>query len=124
MAEPSTGALAVTGVVASLGLGAAFPQIDLSALVGAFGGAFLFVAAAEAMPTWRRISYLFAGWIGGYFGSAELLGLTWTKTAGFSGFVCGAICVAVATGILEWMHTGVMPRWLQWFFRLRARKES
>lgn len=57
MAEPSTGALAVTGVVASR-LGAAFPQIDLSALVGAFGGAFLFVVAADAMPTWRRIGYL------------------------------------------------------------------
>lgn len=43
MAEPSTGALAVTGVLASVGLGA-FPQLYLAALVGAFGGAF---------STWR-----------------------------------------------------------------------
>jgi len=117
MAEPSTGALAVTGVVGSVTLGTAFPEIDLAALVGAFGGAFLFVIAADSMPAWRRVGYLFAGWIGGYFGAAELLGLTWTKTAGFSGFVCGAICVAVATGFLEWMRTGDMPRWLQWCFR-------
>ena len=71
MAEPSTGALAVTGVVGSVTLGTAFPEIDLAALVGAFGGAFLFVIAADSMPAWRRVGYLFAGWIGGYFGAVR-----------------------------------------------------
>lgn len=124
MAEPSTGALATTGVLASLGLGAAFPELDLAALVGAFGGAFLFVVSAESMPTWRRVCYLFAGWIGGYFGAAELLGLTWTKTSGFSGFICGAVCVTLATGIIEWGRTGKMPRIFEWFFSRFSGKGS
>ena len=85
MAEPSTGALAVTGVLASVGLGAAFPQLDLAALVGAFGGAFFYVVFAKDISTWRRVGYLLAGWIGGYFGAAELMGRAWTQTAGFSG---------------------------------------
>ena len=124
MAEPSTGALAVTGVLASVGLGAAFPQLDLAALVGAFGGAFFYVVFAKDISTWRRVGYLLAGWIGGYFGAAELMGRAWTQTAGFSAFVCGVLCVVTFSGLLEWMQTGQMPRWLQWVFRLRARKEG
>lgn len=64
------------------------------------------------------------GRIGGYFGAAELMGWAWTQTAGFSAFVCGALCVVTFSGLLEWMQTGQMPRWLQWVFRLRARKEG
>lgn len=124
MAEPSTVGIVVAGVVGSAGLGALFPGLDLAALVGAFGGAFLFVASSDNMPPIRRVCYLFAGWIGGYFAAAELLGLTWTKTSGFSGFICGVVCVAVATGVLEWLHTGAMPRWLAWFFRRFTGKEG
>lgn len=124
MAEPSTGAIATVGVLGSLGLGAAFPELDLAALVGAFGGSFLFVVSAESMSTWRRVCYLFAGWIGGYFGAAELLGLTWTKTSGFSGFICGAVCVTLATGVIEWSRTGKMPRIFEWFFSRFSGKGS
>ncbi|NUT73542.1 hypothetical protein HNO86_00655 [Pseudomonas sp. C1C7] len=124
MAEPNTGALAVSGVVASVGLGAAFPQIDLAALVGAFGGAFFYVVFAKDISTWRRVGYLLAGWIGGYFGSAELMGWAWTKTAGFSGFVCGVFCVVLFSSVLEWVQTGEMPRWLQWVFRRFIGKEG
>lgn len=124
MAEPSTGTLAVAGVLGSVSLGAAFPEIDLAALIGAFGGAFFYVVFARNITSWRRVGYLFAGWIGGYFGSAELMGWAWTKTAGFSAFMCGALCVVVFAGLIEWTQSGVMPRWLQWFLRLRARKEN
>ncbi|APC18163.1 hypothetical protein BLL42_21450 [Pseudomonas frederiksbergensis] len=124
MAEPSTGALALAGVLGSVGLGAAFPEIDLAALVGAFGGAFFYVVFAKDMTSLRRLGYLVAGWIGGYFGAAELLGRAWTKTAGFSGFLCGALCVVVFAGIVEWMQTGEMPRWLQWCFRRFTGKEG
>lgn len=124
MAEPSTGAIAVTGVLASVGLGAAFPEVDLAAVVGAFGGSFFFVVFAKDMTTLRRVGYLIAGWIGGYFIAAELLGRAWTKTAGFSGFLGGALCVVVFAGIVEWIQTGIMPRWLQWCFRRFAGKES
>ncbi|MDH0640631.1 phage holin family protein [Pseudomonas sp. GD03860] len=117
MAEPSTGALAVTGVLASVGLGAVFPQLDLAALVGAFGGAFFYVVFAKDISTWRRVGYLLAGWIGGYFGSAELMGRAWTQTSGFSAFICGAFCVVLLSSTIEWVQTGQMPRWLQWFFR-------
>lgn len=124
MAEPSTGALAVTGLLASVSLGAVFPQLDLATLVGSFGGAFFYVVFAKDMSTWRRIGYLLTGWIGGYFGAAELMGWAWTKTAGFSAFVCGALCVITFSGLIEWMQTGQPPRWWAWFFRLRARKEG
>lgn len=81
MAEPSTGVLAVARLLASVGLGPAFPQLDLAALVDAFGGAFFYVVFAGAISTCRRIGYLLAGWIGGYFDSAELIGRAWTQTS-------------------------------------------
>jgi hypothetical protein len=124
MAEPSTGTIAVTGVLASVGLGAFFPQLDLATLVGAFGGAFFYVVYARDIGMLRRIGYLLTGWIGGYLGAAELLARAWTQTAGLSAFVCGVFCVVTFSGVLEWMQTGQMPRWLQWVFRLRARKEG
>ena len=112
MAEPSTSALALTGVLASVGLGAAFPQLDLAALVGSFGGAFFYVVFAKDIGTWRRVGYLLAGWIFGYFGAAEIMGRAWTQTAGISAFACGVLCVVTCSGVLEWMQTGQMPRWL------------
>lgn len=124
MAEPSTGALAVAGVLGSVSLGAAFPTIDLAALVGAFGGAFFYVVFAKDITSWRRVGYLFAGWIGGYFGSAEVMGWAWTKTSGFSAFLCGAFCVVLLASVIEWMQTGDMPRWLQWFLSRLPGKEG
>lgn len=117
MAEPNTLAVVAAATVTSLGLSAYFPGLDLSALVGSFGGSFLFVASSDNMPPLRRVCYLLAGWIGGYMATAELLALTWTKTSGFSSFICGVVCVALATGVLEWINTGSMPRWLAWAVR-------
>ncbi len=96
MAEPSTGALALAGVLSGVGAGVAFPQIDLAVLVGAF----FYVVFAKDMTSLRRLGYLVAGWIGGGFGAAELLGRAWTKTADFSGFLYGSLCVVVFAGIV------------------------
>lgn len=123
MAEPSTVATVTAAAVTGVGLSAIFPGIDLAALVGSFGGSFLFVASSDNMPPLRRVCYMLAGWIGGYFASAELLGLAWTKTSGFSAFICGVVIVALATGVLEWINTGAMPRWLRWTFRRFTGKE-
>ncbi|WP_173859979.1 MULTISPECIES: putative holin [Pseudomonas] len=59
MAEPSTGALALAGVLSGVGAGVAFPQIDLAVLVGAF----FYVVFAKDMTSLRRLGYLVAGWL-------------------------------------------------------------
>lgn len=43
MGEPSSTSIGLAGVAANLGLGAALPDPNPAALVGAFGGAFIYV---------------------------------------------------------------------------------
>lgn len=122
MGEPSSTSIGLAGLFASLGLGAMFPNLDLAALVGAFGGAFFYVVFAKDMPIFRRVGYLFVGWIGGYFGAAEAIGWEWTRTTGLVAMGCGAVCVVFLAGLVEWVETGTMPRILRWFFSLRSGK--
>lgn len=93
-----------------------FPGVDLSAVVGAFGGAFFFVLFAKDISGWQRMGYLVVGWIGGYFGAAELMSMAWTKTSGFSSFAAGLLCVAICISIIEAVQTGRPPKWLQFVF--------
>ena len=75
-------AVGATGLtIASL-----FPGVDLSSVIGAFGGAFFFILFAKDISAWQRAGYLIVGWIGGYFGaglgviSLAVLGLTLDDT--------------------------------------------
>ncbi|MBK5011731.1 hypothetical protein IAE33_003591 [Pseudomonas sp. S60] len=61
MAEPSTGALAVTGALASVGQCAAFPELDPATLVGSSGGAFLYIVFANAIAKCSNIWASFPG---------------------------------------------------------------
>lgn len=103
--------LAVGG--AGIGIASYFPGIDLSAVVGAFGGAFFFILFAKDINNLQRVGYLVVGWIGGYFGAAELLSLAWTRTSGFSSFIAGLVCIVVCISIIEAIQTGTWPAWLQ-----------
>jgi len=115
MGEPTTTAsLGVLGAVGALGIHKAFPELDLSALVGSFGGAWLYVWAARDETLWRKFAYLVAGWIGGYFGAAEVLGKKWMETSGMAGFASGLVCVGIALSILETFQTGRPPKWMSW----------
>jgi ABC-type Co2+ transport system permease subunit len=114
MAEAFTAAAAPVVVGAGgITLASMFPGIDLSSVVGAFGGAFFFILFAKDISNWQRIGYLVVGWVGGYFSAAELMSLAWTKTSGFSSFVAGLFCVAICISLLEAVQTGKPPRWLQ-----------
>ena len=122
MGEPSSTSIALAGVAASLGLGAAFPDLDLAALVGAFGGAFFYVVWARDIGITRRVGYLFVGWIGGYLASAEAIGQEWTRTTGLVALGCGAVCIVFLAGLIGWVETGTPPRFLRWVLSIRFGK--
>lgn len=122
MGEPSSTTIGLAGLFASLGLGAAFPDLDIKALIGAFGGAFFYVVFAKNMPFLRRVGYLFVGWVGGYFAAAEAIGQDWTRTTGLVAMACGAVCVVFLAGLVEWVETGTMPRFLRWVLTIRFGK--
>lgn len=102
-----------------------FPGVDLAAVIGAFGGAFCFILFAKDISAWQRAGYLMVGWIGGYFGAAELLSLAWTQTSGFSSFVAGLFCVVIGISVIEAVQTGRAPKWLQWVLnRFLGKRET
>lgn len=122
MGEPSSSTLVGTSLLASLGMGALFPDLDLAALVGAFGGAFFYVIFAKEMGFVRRAGYLFVGWIGGYLAAAEAIGQAWTRTTGLVALGCGAVCVVFLAGLVVWVETGTPPRFLRWVLSIRFGK--
>lgn len=112
-----TDALTTTGALTGAGLtgitiASFFPGLDLSSVVGAFGGAFFFVLFAKDISAWQRMGYLIVGWIGGYFSAAEMMSLAWTQTSGFSSFAAGLFCVAICISLIETVQTGKAPKWL------------
>lgn len=107
----AAGTLAIGGTGTAF-IATVFPGVDLSAVIGAFGGAFFFILFAKDIAPWQRAGYLVVGWIGGYFASAELLSLAWTKTSGFSSFVGGLICVVVCIGVVETLQSQKFREWL------------
>lgn len=114
-------AVGVTGI----SIAALFPGVDLSSVIGAFGGAFFFILFAKDINAWQRAGYLIVGWIGGYFGAAELLSLAWTKTSGMSAFIAGLFCVVIGISVIEAFQTGKPPSWLQWVLnRVLGKRET
>lgn len=107
----ATGTLALGGV-GTFSIATFFPGIDLSAVIGAFGGAFFFILFAKDINAWQRAGYLVVGWIGGYFSAAEILAQAWTKTSGLSSFFGGLVCVVVCISIIESIDTGKFPEWI------------
>lgn len=127
MAEAFT--TAATAAAAPLAVGgtgitiaAMLPGIDLSAVIGAFGGAFFFVLFAKDINNWQRVGYLIVGWIGGYLGAAEFLAQAWTKTSGIASFIAGLLCIVISTSLVESVQTGKPPRWAQFVWGLIARR--
>ncbi|RRV49566.1 putative holin [Pseudomonas sp. p106] len=112
--------LAVGGT--GITIAAMFPGVDLSAVIGAFGGAFFFVLFAKDISNWQRIGYLIVGWIGGYFGAAEFLAQAWTKTSGIASFIAGLLCIVISMSLVESIQTGKPPRWAQFVWGLLARR--
>lgn len=114
-------ALGGTGYLA---IASYFPGVDLSAVIGAFGGSLCFIFFAKDISNVQRWAYLLVGWIGGYMSAAEMLSLAWTRTSGFSSFVAGLICVVVGISIIEAFQTGTFPAWMQRIFgRFFGKKE-
>lgn len=108
----ATGSLALGG--AGITLASLLPNVDLQAVIGAFGGAFFFILFAKDINALQRAGYLVVGWIGGYFGAAELLSLAWTKTSGFSSFIAGLLCVVIGIILIETVQAK-MSSWLSGF---------
>lgn len=114
MADALTTPAACMAVGASgLALASCLSSIDLTAVIAAFGGACIFVLWAKNISLWQKLGYLIAGWIGGYFGAAELVQRHWIATTGLSAFICGLLSVLVAVSVLEAFETGELPKWIK-----------
>lgn len=112
MADALTTPVACMAVGASgVALASCLPNIDLNAVICAFGGALAFVMWAKDMSLPVRLGYLLVGWIGGYYGAAEILAQAWTKTSGIAAFACGLLTVLISISILESAQTGELPKW-------------
>lgn len=116
----AAGTLAIGGA-GTLAVANFLPGIDLTAVIGAFGGAFFFIVFAKNISALQRVGYLIVGWIGGYMASAEMLSQKWTLTSGFSSFVAGLLCVVIGISIIEAVETGKWPAWLTGLPGLLAR---
>ena len=112
MPEPSSAAIAATGVVGISGA-ALMPGVDMNAVVGAFAGAMFFVVFARDLSTWHRIGYFIASWIAGYYVAGELTGREIARTSGLIAFAGALFCVVVGTSLLEWVQGGKTPGWLR-----------
>lgn len=104
----SCGAIGLGG----LAIASCIPAIDISAVVCAFAGALVFVVWVKEIGPLQRIGYMLAGWLGGYYASAEILAQEWTKTSGIAAFACGLIIVILSISILDALKTGSLPKWL------------
>ena len=112
MAEPSTGALAVTAAV-GMTTASLIPGIDVNAVVGAFAGAMFFVVFARELTPWSRFGYFLASWVLGYYVSSEVMGRNWATTSGLVAFFGALFCVVICISLLEWVQGGKTPGWLR-----------
>lgn len=112
MAEPSTGALAVTAAV-GMTTASLIPGVDMNAVVGGFAGAMFFVVFAKELTVWAKIGYFIASWVLGYYVSIEIINRNWASTSGLVAFFGALFCVVVCISLLEWFQGGKVPGWLR-----------
>lgn len=98
-----------------------FPGIDTGALIGAFGGAMMFVARSKDVSAFTRFLYLIIGWIGGYYMAAEVVAQKWTIRTEVPAFVFGLITVVASISIIDAFQTGQPPKWFSFFPGLISR---
>ncbi len=108
----TTPAACMTVGASGVALASCLPSIDLNAVVCAFGGALAFVLWAKDISLLQRLGYLVVGWIGGYYGAAEILAQAWTKTSGIAALACGLLTVVISVSALESFSTGKLPKWV------------
>lgn len=117
MADALTTPVAACMAVGASGvaLASCLSSIDLNAVICAFGGACVFILWARDISIWQRLGYLIAGWIAGYYISAELVAKDWYwfTTSGLSSFIWGLLSVSVCISVLESMETGELPKWVK-----------
>lgn len=112
MAEPSTGALAVTAAVGMTTV-SLIPGVDMNAVVGGFAGALFFVVFAKELTVRAKIGYFIASWVLGYYVSSEIINRDWANTSGLVAFFGALFCVVVCISLLEWFQGGKVPGWLR-----------
>lgn len=89
-----------------------FPDLDKAALVGAFGGALMFVVRAKDVGAFTRFLYLIIGWIGGYYMAAEVVAQKWALTSAIPAFGFGLVTVVASISIIDAVQTGQPPKWM------------
>jgi len=114
MAEPSTGALAVSAVV-GITTASFIPGVDVNAVVGGFAGAMFFVVFAKELTALARLGYFIASWAFGYYVASEAIARELAKAPGLVAFFGAMLCVGIGISLLEWIGGGKLPGWLQWF---------
>ncbi|MFJ3372942.1 putative holin [Pseudomonas sp. NPDC086251] len=123
MAELNSAAAIGASAVTGLGL-AAFPGIDVGAVVGGFAGALFFVVFAGDKSFKASMGYLMSSWIAGYFFAVEITSRGLAINSGLSALAGSMVFVIAATGFLEWMRGGQPPFWFRFIPGFKGKKDD
>lgn len=113
MAEPSSIATAAGSSLLGITAASMIPGVDISAVIGACGGALFFVTWARDLSIWARLGYLVVSWIGGYFVATEMVGRGVTTFSGLPALIAAALIVTLLISVAEWVKGGQMPSWIR-----------
>ncbi len=121
MAEPTSTLQAIPAIVlGGTTVASAFPGVDPLAVIGAGGGAGLFVMMAVWIPSfWIRLGYFICAWIFGALYSLEGWFPGWVTGSGVRGFIAAFLVVLVCTSVVEFFRTGKLPGWINELRKLR-----
>lgn len=126
MAEPSSTLQAIPAIV--LGgstVASAFPGVDPFAVIGAGGGAGLFVMLAVWIPSfWAKMIYFLIAWSFGVLYAVQ----GWLPESikgtgsGIKGFFAAFVIIMLCTSLVEFVRTGKLPGWIAELMKLRLKR--
>lgn len=112
MAEPTSSAATAAATFAPVALGLMLPNVDPETLIGAFGGAVVFVMHARNFTIARRLVYMIVSIILGYLGSSEVMHWTNIQSPSVAAFIAGALVVTVSLVVLDSVRDLDLSRWI------------
>lgn len=102
MSEPTSATVAVVTVAPVL-MGLVLPGIDPDALIGAFGGAVVFMMHAKDYSLGKRFVYMMVSILIGYSASGEVLVHTPIRSAVVASFIVSLLIVQASLVIMDFV---------------------
>lgn len=99
--------------VASVGLAALLPGIDLWTLLCACAGALLFVLSAKETVLWERIVYLPVGTLGGYIAADEIRQHFPIVSLPLAAFFGGLLIIIFGLRIVQFVQNSDLQSWIR-----------